>query len=328
MKRFLSKSFVLTIFAVVISFVAYYVSSLISVKETVTDVPIVAITQIVPHPSLDQIRQGIIDELKDQKINCKIEFETAQGNIAIATQIAQKFASLKPAVIVPITTPSAQTVYAAAKSQNIPVIFAAVSDPVSAKLVPSMDKAGDGISGISDLSPIADQVALIKEIFPTFKRVGVVSNAGESNSIALLNLFESAAKKEGMTLVKASASNSTDVAGAVLSLVGKIDALYIPNDNMVVSALESVLKIAKEHKIPVFSADPESVLRGCLASVAHSQYGLGRQTGKMVAKVLQGVSIQTLPVERPTEVALSVNTKTAQDLGIIIPKSVLDRVRN
>ncbi len=294
------------------------------VKNQVT----VAITQIVPHPSLDLIRKGIEDELKEQKIECDILFENAQGNIAVASQIATKFVSLKPNVIVPITTPSTQAVYAAANSQNIPVVFAAVNDPVSAKLVPSMDKAGKGITGVSDLPPVADQLALIQEILPKAKKIGVVYNPGESNSVAVLALFEKVLTQNGMTLSRATAANMVDVAAATKSLVGKVDAIYIPNDNTVVAALEALIKVVQENGIPVFCADPESVKQGCLAAVTHSQYGLGRQTGKMVAKVLKGTDIQKLPVERPAVVELSINQDTAKVLNIAFPEAVLARAQH
>lgn len=295
-----------------------------SLKAPVT----VAITQIVPHPSLDLIRKGIEDELKEQKVECDILFENAQGNIAIATQIAKKFVSLNPAVIVPITTPSTQTVYAAAHSQNIPVVFAAVNDPVAAKLVPGMDKAGDGITGLSDLPPVADQVALIQEILPNAKKIGVIYNPGESNSVALLELFEKMLAQNGMTLFRATAANMVDVTAATKSLVGKIDAIYIPNDNTVVAALEALIKVVQKNGIPVFCADPESVKQGCLAAVTHSQYGLGRQTGKMVAKVLKGTNIQMLPVERPAVVELSINQDAAKALDITLPEAVLARAQH
>lgn len=288
----------------------------------------VAITQIVPHPSLDLIRKGIEDELKEQKIDYNILFENAQGNIAIASQIATKFVSLKPDIIVPITTPSTQAVYAAANSQNIPVVFAAVNDPVSAKLVPSMDKAGKGITGVSDLPPVADQVALIQEILPKAKKIGVVYNPGESNSVAVLALFEKVLTQNGMTFSRATAANMVDVAAATKSLVGKVDAIYIPNDNTVVAALEALIKVVQENGIPVFCADPESVKQGCLAAVTHSQYGLGRQTGKMVAKVLKGVDIQELPVEKPAEIELLINQDAAKALNISFSEAVLARAEH
>lgn len=290
--------------------------------------PLVAITQIAPHPSLDLIRKGIEDELADQKLTCEIQFKNAQGNIATATQIAQKFVSEKPTVIVPITTPSAQTVYAAATPFNIPVVFAAISDPVAAKLVPNLDQAGKGITGVCDLAPVAEQVALIQAILPQATRIGVVFNPGETNNIAVLDRFEKILTQKGLTLVKATATNTTEVATAAKSLVEKVDAIYIANDNTVVTALEALLKIAKEKAIPVFCSDPESVERGCLAAATYSQYGLGRQTGKMVAKVLQGADIQTMPVEMPAAgPELPINRKIAKTLKISIPINLEEQIK-
>jgi len=211
--------------------------------------------------------------------------------------------------------------------QNIPVVFAAVNDPVSAKLVPSMDKAGKGITGVSDLPPIANQVALLREILPNVKKIGIVYNPGESNSVAVIELFEKALKKMGMTIIPAMAANMVDVASAAKSLVGKVEAIYISNDNTVVAALEALLKVAQDNAIPVFCADPESVKQGCLAAVTHSQYGLGRQTGKMVVKILNGIDIQTLPVETPAEIELSLNQDTADALKITFSEVTVKRAK-
>jgi putative ABC transport system substrate-binding protein len=275
----------------------------------------VAITQIVPHPSLDLIRKGIEDELREQNVVCDILFENAQGNIALATQIGQKFASQNPDIIVPISTPSAQTVYAAASPKGIKVIFAAVNDPVSSKLVPSMDRAGKGVTGVSDMPPVVQQVALIQEVLPKAQKIGVVYNPGESNSVATLEILEKLLAQKGMTLVRATAGNM-------------VDAIYISNDNTVVAALEGLLKVAKENGMPIFCADPESVKQGCLATVTHSQYGLGRQTGTMVARYLKGTDIQSIPVETPKNVELSVNLDTAKALNITFPEAVLARAQH
>lgn len=287
---------------------------------------IVAITQIVPHPSLDLIRKGIIDELSEQNLVCEFLYENAQGNIATATQIAQKFVSKNPTIIVPITTPSTQAVYSVASPQNIPVVFAAVNDPVSAKLVPCMGKAGKGITGVSDMPPVADQVALIQEILPNAKKIGVLYNPGESNSISALALFEKALGQD-MTLIRATAANMVDVTSATKSLIGKVDAIYIPNDNTIVAALEALIKVCQRNGVAVFCADPESVKQGCLAAVTHSQYGLGRQTGKMVARVLKGNDIQTLPVETPADVELSLNQNVADALKIALPAGAVKRAK-
>jgi putative tryptophan/tyrosine transport system substrate-binding protein len=329
MKSYRLKNIIYSSLAIIISALACFAkaattSTSISNTQTPT---IVAITQIVPHPSLDLIRKGIQDELTDQQIACEFLFENAQGNIATAAQIAQKFVSKNPAVIVPISTPSTQAVYALSNPQNIPVIFAAVNDPVGAKLVPDMQKPGNGITGVSDLPPVKDQVALIREILPEAKNIGIVYNPGESNSVSVLELFERELSKQGLTMVRAAAANMVDVTTATKSLIGKVDAIYIPNDNTVVAALEALLKVAQSNGIPVFCADPESVKQGCLAAVTHSQYGLGRQTGKMVAEFIKGKSLQAMPVQTPAEIELSLNKNVARALKIQFPEEAITRAK-
>lgn len=317
MKSYQIKNFIYSSTIILSGLLACYAEAPATPKTTV------AITQIVPHPSLDLIRKGIQDELSDQKVDCEFSFENAQGNIATATQIAQKFVSINPTVIVPISTPSTMAVYALANAQNIPVIFAAVNDPVKSKLVPSMKEAGKGITGVSDLPPYVEQIALIRQVLPNARKIGVVYNPGESNSVSLLELFEKELSKHGMTLIKAGAANMVDVTAAAKSLVNNVDAIYLPNDNTVVAALEALLKVTQSNGIPVFCSDPESVKQGCLAAVTHSQYGLGRQTGKMVAKFLKGTDIQKMPVETPAEIELSINQYVAQALNVKFPQETI-----
>lgn len=285
--------------------------------------PTIAITQIVPHLSLDMIRKGIMDVLREEGIaEDQILFENAMGNVATAAQIAQKFVSQKPTVIVPITTPSTQTAYATAKDVGIPVIFGAVSDPVAAKLIPSMQQAGEGITGVADLSPIVQQVELIKTILPNVTTLGVVFNAGEANSVALVSILDKVCASQGIRLVSSTVSSTTDVGAATRALIGRVEAIYVPNDNTVVSALMSLLQLAQENKIPVFSADPESVGRGCLASLSHNQYQLGRQTGEMVVRYLNGTPLKDLLPAYGKVTELVLNQKVAQNLGITIPEAL------
>jgi putative ABC transport system substrate-binding protein len=293
---------------------------------------IVAITQIAPHPSLDQIRKGIEDEINASNFKrLNIIYQNAQGNLATATQISQKFASISPDVIVPITTPSAQSVYAIAKSLKIPVVFSAVSDPVGAKLIAKFPQPGDGITGLSDLSPVEEQADLIKAILTANSQlnnrstIGVIYNSGETNSVILVNLIEEALAKRGIKLLKACASTTIEVAAAAKSLIGKVSAIYLPNDNTIISALESVLLVTNEHKVPVISADPESVARGCLATISHNQYQLGRQTGAMVVRMLKGESLHNIPVEKPAKIELLINLDTAKHMGILIPDNLIKK---
>lgn len=214
----------------------------------------VAITQIVEHPALDAATKGVKDELAAagyvEGKNLKWSFESAQGSPVTAAQIAKKFVGDAPDVIVAVATPSAQTV--AASTKTIPLVFSAVTDPVGAKLVASLAKPGANVTGVSDMSPIAAHMALIKRIHPSAKRLGVVYNPGEANSVSLVTLVKAEGPKAGMAVVEAAANKSGEVLSAARSLVGKVDAIYVPTDNTVVSAFEAVVKVGMDAKIPVF----------------------------------------------------------------------------
>lgn len=287
--------------------------------------PLITITQIAPHPSLDAIRQGILDELKEQKQDVEVVFDNAQGNIALAAQIAQKQVSLNPKVMVSITTPSTQAVYNAALKHAIPVIFSGVSDPQTAKLVDAAHtQKGKGITGVSDFAPLEDQLDLILKIQPNLKKLGVLYNVGETNSVALIAKFETLAKEKGIELVKRTAINTQELATVTASLIGKVEAIYIPNDNTVISSLESVLKIVND-KIPLYASDPESVEKGCLAAVAFGQYEIGRETGKLLVEFLKGTAIEAIPIKPMKRASTLLNFEVAKRLGVEFPKEVLQK---
>jgi len=281
----------------------------------------VAITQIVEHPALDACRKGVKDELAaagfEEGKNLKWSFESAQGAPATAAQIAKKFAGESPDVVVGIATPSAQALAASARS--IPLVFSAVTDPVGAKLVKSMDKANGGnITGVSDLSPIGSHMDLVKTIVPNAKKLGVIFNPGEANSVTLVNLVKKYAPGRGLEVVEAGAPKSSDVLAAARSLVGKVDAIYVPTDNTVVSAFEAVIKVATESKIPVISADTDSVKRGAIAAQGFNYYDLGRQTGKMVVAILNGKKAGDIKPEGVSKTELYVNPESAKTMGVTL----------
>jgi putative ABC transport system substrate-binding protein len=246
--------------------------------------------------------------------------------MATATQIAQKFVAESPQLIVPITTPSAQITYNATRGTKIPVVFAAVSDPVSAKLVAETTLTGKGITGVSDLSPIQKQLDLIKALQPSIQKIGFLYNPGEANSVALLHKFRKFAESMGFIVIEAPSPNTSEVATAVRPLLRTVEAIYIPNDNTIISALESVLRIV-DHKLPIYAADPDSVERGCLAAAAMSQYGLGRETGKLAVRVLRGENPDTIAIVTPHEIETTINRDVAKKLGIEIPKELLQIAR-
>lgn len=286
----------------------------------------VAITQIVEHPALDSATKGVKDELEAQGFvegkNLKWSFESAQGAPATAAQIAKKFAGESPDVTVGIATPSAQALASAAR--DIPLVFSAVTDPVGAKLVKSMDEANGGnITGVSDLSPIHSHMKLVKEIVPTAKSLGVVYNPGEANSVSLVELVKKHAPHFGMEVVEAGSPKSSDVLAATRSLVGKVDVIYIPTDNTVVSAFEAVIKVATQTKIPVISADTDSVKRGAIAAQGFNYYDLGRQTGKMVADILNGKKAGDIKPEGVSKTELYVNPESAKAMGVTLSEELI-----
>lgn len=280
----------------------------------------VAITQIVEHPALDSVYQGVKDELAEQGYkegeNLTVMHESAQGNSAIASQIARKFIGDSPDVIVAIATPSAQTVAAAAR--NIPVIFSAVTDPVGAKLVPTLEAPGANISGVSDMLPIDKHLDMLQRVMPEAKRIGTVYNPGEANAVSLVNLLEERLAARNLELVKAAATKTSEVLGASRSLVGEVDAIYLTTDNTVISAVEAVISVGERASIPVFAADTATVGRGAVAALGFDYYNHGRQTGAMVARVLNGANPGDMPVETMETLDLFVNPAAAKRMGITL----------
>ncbi|HGO5815066.1 TPA: ABC transporter substrate-binding protein [Mannheimia haemolytica] len=284
----------------------------------------VAITAIVEHPALDTIRKGVVEELAREGFvegkNIKIDYQSAQGSTATAAQIARKFVGDKADIIIPITTPSAQPIVAATRS--IPIVFSGVTDPVAAKLVKSWEPSDTNVTGISDHKPIAPQVKLIQTLVPELKAVGYVYSAGEVNSAIVLEELKEEAKKQGITVVPVAVQRSADIGTAARSLNGKVQTIYISEDNAVVSAYEALHKAALEAKIPVIAADKDTVERGAIAAYAVNQYDIGVATGKTAARVLKGEKAGTIPTQEVSQLELSINTKTAKELGITIPEAL------
>ncbi|QSA19537.1 ABC transporter substrate-binding protein, partial [Vibrio furnissii] len=231
-------------------------AALLSSHTVLANVAKVAVSQIVEHPALDATRQGLLDGLKakgyEEGKNLEFDFKTAQGNPAIAVQIARQFVGENPDVLVGIATPTAQALVAATKS--IPVVFTAVTDPVGAKLVKKMEQPGKNVTGLSDLSPVEQHVELIKELMPNAKSIGVVYNPGEANAVSLMELLKVSAKKNGLQLVEATALKSADVQSATQAIAAKSDIIYALIDNTVASAIEGMIVAANQAKTPVFGA--------------------------------------------------------------------------
>ena len=296
----------------------------------VTEMKEVAITAIVEHPALDAVRQGAIDELKEQGFNegqnLTVNFQSAQGNTGTAGQIAKQFVADEPDVIVAIATPSAQSVIAS--TSTIPVVFSAVTDPVEAKLVGKLDGSGTNVTGTSDALPYEPQIDLMKQIIPDLKDVGYVYSPGEVNSTIVLKNLTEKLEPMGITVHGAPAQKSTDIAMAARSIADKVDVIYTSTDNNVVSAYESLYQVANESKVPLIAADSDSVERGAVAALGVNYYDLGRQTGKIVARILNGENAGDIPTYVATSLDLTVSPKHASEQGVTLPQSVLDTAKD
>jgi len=291
------------------------------------DSAVVALTAIVEHPALDACRQGVIDFLAENGYtegdSLEIMFDTAQGNPATAAQIARQFVGESPDVIVPISTPSAQAVVSA--TSDIPVVFTAVTDPLAAQLVTDLMAPGANVTGVSDMSPLAEHLDLVREVMPEAQTLGVPYNPGEANAVVLVDRLEELAPGAGFEIVRVTASRTADVMGAAQSLVGRVDAIYVPTDNTIVSAFESVVSVGQDNDLPVFAGDTASVERGAIGAVGFDYYQVGRQTGEVVLAVLNGEDPGSIPVRFASGSELFVNPAAAERMGVTLPQDLIDR---
>lgn len=292
--------------------------------------PIVAITQIVQHNSLDEEYKGILSALKEAGYEdgntIRIVFENAQGDLKTANLIANKFASLKPKVTIAISTPSAQSLLRVLKKDEIPLVFTAVTDP-EATLGTPLDKRDEPITGISDALSPGPQLDLIQKLIPGVKKIGVIYNPGEPNSVKAVRELNVEASKRGLTLHEATADKSSDIMTAINGLIQKVQAIYIPNDNTAVSSIEAIVTVGKNAKVPIFAGDVGSVERGALAAQAYDRITLGREAGQLVVKILQGQKAGDLKIGRDHPLILMINPHSAQAMGVTIPKDLMDKAK-
>ncbi len=286
----------------------------------------VATTAIVEHPALDAVRDGVKQVLIDNGYSgdkLKFTYESAQGKPDIASQIARKLVGDKPDIIVAIATPSAQS--AATATKTIPVVFSAVTDPLAAKLVPKLEQPGGNVTGLSDMANLKEHFTLIKKFIPNLKTIGIPYNPGEANSVSMLDSAKIEAEKMGIKIVEAATPKSSDVMIAAKQLVGKVDAIYCPIDNTIISAVESVVKVGIDAQVPVFAGDTGTVERGAIAAVGYNYFDLGRQTGDIVVRILKGEKPGSINVKMAKGTDLYINPKMAKRMGVEIPASVLEK---
>jgi putative ABC transport system substrate-binding protein len=289
----------------------------------------VGIIQIVEHPALDAARKGFLDELAQKGYkegqNLEVEYQNAQGDQANLQTIARQLVQDKCDLILAIATPSA--VAMANETSDIPILITAVTDPVSAKLVKSNEKPETNVTGTTDMNPVKDQLKLIKDIVPTAKKVGIIYNSSEVNSQVQVTIAEEAAPALGLELVKVTVTASSEVMQAAQSLVGRVDAIYLPTDNMVISSLASVIKIAEENKIPLIAGESEAVKNGALATVGIDYYKLGQTTGDMALKIIQGDKPEDMAIEGQEGTDLVLNLQAAKNMGVTISEEMIAQAK-
>ncbi|MCX7023197.1 MAG: ABC transporter substrate-binding protein [Spirochaetes bacterium] len=289
-------------------------------------VVIVGVAKFVSHPALDALEKGVIESIKAAKPGIALDLQNSNADMGTAAQIARRFADEKVAVAVGIATPTAQALANAIKT--IPVVYCAVTDPVAAGLVASLDKGGPNITGSSDMTPLNEQLDLLIRLKP-IKRLGHVYNAGEANSSRIAELVKEYCAVKGIEFVGATVANSSEVKQAALSIADRVDGIYLSTDNTVFSAIDAVAEVALERKLPVITADPSSAETvPVLGALGYDYYAMGLATGKIVVKILDGAKTTDIPAyipSDPKEMLLVLNLDVAAKIGIAIPKELADR---
>ena len=285
----------------------------------------IGVLQYADHPSLDNCREGFKQGLEEEGINYELTAQSAKGDDATNTQIAQQFVAQGVDLVCGIATPSAQACYNAAYEVKIPVIFNAVSDPVAAKLATSETEAMEGITGVSDMLPVDEQLKLIREMLPDAKKIGILYTTSEANSVSTIESYKEKVGEYGFELVEKGITNAAEIPQAVDLLVSEVDCISNMTDNTVVANLPVLIEKATAKNVPVFGSEEEQVGNGCIASAGIDYIELGKKAGVMAARVLKGEDITTIPYETMTESKITINTDAAEKIGVTIPQSITDR---
>lgn len=315
----MKKIFLLTVIAALSMTAASLVSAAEPGQKTV-----IGISKIVSHPALDAVVKGFQDELAAAKINVEYDIQNANGDINTAASIANKFQSGKVTLAVGVATPTAQSLVNTLK--ETPVVFSAVTDPVKAGLVQSLKKGSKNVTGVSDMTPVKQQIELLLKI-KKIKKLGHVYTSSEENAVVLASVVKQACKDLGIQYIETTVSKSAEVKQAVQSIIRRVDALYISTDNTVVSAMSAVADVAMKNKVPIMSADPSSAEKyPVLAAWGFDYYKMGRVTGKMAIEILKGKKPEQMPTRFMTkteDIDLLVNLDVAKKLGLTIPADIV-----
>ena len=290
------------------------------VKPSEKKYRVIGISQIIEHDALDRVRESAIKTLEQEGFqvgeNLKIVSLNAQGSLASNMQIAQTLSSLKPDAILAISTPSAQSLKSIAQSQNIPVVFAAVTDALSAHLSTQRERPDKNMTGIEDKPSLEQQLALIKQIVAHVQRIGVLYNPGETNSVLMIQEMRALAKNHQIILKEGVVNKPADLSMVFYSLADEVEALYVPLDNTIVALMPQLSRLAIEKKLPLIAADSGSVRHGALATYGFSYEDCGTEAGHYLAQILKGESVQNLPIKSPSSQGIYMNKNTVKALHL------------
>ena len=290
----------------------------------------IGLTQYAPHPSLDNIREGFILGLQEEGFedgeNIILDITNADGKGENAALIAQNYVAKRYNLITAIATPSAMAAHAAADGKNIPLLFSAVSDPVSAKLVEDLEITNRGASGTSDVLPLEKQMQMIRAFLPEAKKIGILYTTNEVNSQSHLETFEELAPAYDFEIVAIGVTGPSDIPLAVDSLLAQVDCVNNFTDNNVVNNLTTLIEKANDKKIPVFGSEEEQVRNGCIASESIDYVELGRITAKMAVEIINGETVDNMPVKIISESKPVANAEVMEALGIKLPAEYEDDI--
>ncbi len=290
-----------------------------------TGTPTVGILQLLSHPALDAIHKGIVHGLAEEGYhvgkNVKIDFQNAQNDQSNLKTMSARFVNERANVMIGIATPAAQAL--ANASSTTPVVLGAITDPKGADLVKSNTRPGTNVTGVSDQAPLKAQLKLIQKIMPKMKTLGIIYTSSDDSATAQYHKFAALCKQEHVRLKAYSIANTNDLNQVAQQMVSQVDAVYVPTDNTVASAMQTLVATTNAKKIPVFPAVDTMVKAGGLATLSINQYKLGVETGKMTAAVLRGKDPATTPIQFERKGEMTVNLATAKKLGISLPKDVV-----
>lgn len=313
--------------AVVIVLLTGGLSTLMATGTPESDDTVIGISKFVAHPALDAVERGIQDELAERgRDDVVYDFQNASADVSTGRQIASKFKADRVDVAVGIATPTAQALQAAL--DDIPVVYTAITDPVSAGLVESLERGEPGIAGVSHRTPVQRQIEFMMELRP-IRALGHVYSSGEANAVFLANQTREACENLGIEFVSQTITNPSEVRQATQSIIGRVDAIYVSTDNQVVSALSALTDVAMGNGIPVLSADPASAeTNEVFIAWGFDWYRIGRITGDLIDRILDGEDPGTIPtvlVDDPDQMNMILNLDVARDLGIDIPREVREQ---